>query len=187
MALSTFPIAQELWSFAFTAFGVIGVMPTQVTFCFHGEEHLAVIETSFGKQLLIASCGPFGERETTGLLSIVLQLALIKIYCTPTGQGEGFHVTLLLIFWTIRMFVCNCLWKLAILSYYFLWIKYFTYKTKFSTFLCWIVQCKNWLLIHLWASNDTWSFNTMVKVCNYRNFKDTDFLKRHQNFFQNSQ
>lgn len=63
MALSTFPIAQELWSFAFTAFGVIGVMPTQVTFCFHGEEHLAVIETSFGKQLLIASCGPFGERE----------------------------------------------------------------------------------------------------------------------------
>lgn len=32
------------------------MMPTQVTFCFHGEEHLAVIETPFGKQLLIASC-----------------------------------------------------------------------------------------------------------------------------------
>ena len=179
-------------------------MPTQVTFCFHGEKHLAVIETLFGKQLLIASCimwTIWRERETTGLLkmkrnqckiliivlNIVLQLALIKIYCTPTGQGEGFHVTLLLIFWTIWMFVCNCLWKLAILSYYFLWIKYFTYKTKFSTFLCWIVQGKNWPLIHLWASNDAWSFNTMVKVCNYRNFKDTDFLKHHQNFFQNSQ
>lgn len=46
------------------------MMQTQVTFCFHGEEHLAVIETSFGKQLLIASCGPFGERETTGLLKM---------------------------------------------------------------------------------------------------------------------
>lgn len=171
-------------------------MQTQVTFCFHGEEHLAVIETSFGKQLLIASCGPFGERETTGLLkmkrnqwkiliivfwdlclNIVLQLALIKIYCTPIqrGEGGGCHVNLLLIFWTIWKFVCNCLWKLTILSYSFLWIKYFTYKAKFSTFLCWIVQCKNWLLIHLWASNDAWSFNTMVKVCSYRNFKDTDF------------
>ena len=34
------------------------------TFCLHGEEHADVIEIGlFGKQLLIVSCGPFGESE----------------------------------------------------------------------------------------------------------------------------
>lgn len=34
------------------------------TFCLHGEEHADVIEIGlFGKQLLIVSCGPFGERN----------------------------------------------------------------------------------------------------------------------------
>lgn len=124
MALSTFPIAQELWSFAFTAFGVIGVMPTQVTFCFHGEEHLAVIETSFGKQLLIASCimwtiwrepnhRTFEDEEksmqdinNSFLRSLFEYCATIVTYknilhSNSAGGGGECHVTLLLIFWTI--------------------------------------------------------------------------------------
>lgn len=41
------------------------------TFCLHGEEHADVIEIRlFGKQLFIVSCGPFGERETVGLLKM---------------------------------------------------------------------------------------------------------------------
>ena len=61
------------------------------TFCLHGEEHADVIEIGlFGKQLLIVSCGPFGERncrtfEDEEISKLDIKYSLLRSlfeYCT---------------------------------------------------------------------------------------------------------